>query len=156
MRIKLKPFIYRAIWLGAFGSIVAISARDFGRPKSAVALDDRGRNGSVNSVLEVALGEKKCAERIGLWLDELPRGRSVLLVADPKNNRAGVTADLIPYLAWPRPVVVCYDLPNAAARLASGRDRFCAVGFCCVMPPEGSVISKSFGPALAFTNLDSH
>jgi len=152
---KAKFHLYRLFWLGAFATIVAVSAPTFGRPKSAVALEDFGRDGSVNSTLDQTLGEEKCAERITTWLEGLPPGRAILLVADANNNRAGVTADLIPYLAWPRPVIVSYDPQKAGREFAGARGRYCAVGFCYFMPPQGAPMSKSFGPALSFVAFDS-
>jgi len=146
---------YRLFWIGAFVSIIAVALPKFGAPGSAVPLDDYGRNGSVNSVLNRVLDQPHCAESIAAWLNALPPGRGVLVIAQPNSNPASLASDLIPYLAWPRVVTITSDLQTAAAEMHSAPDRYCAIGFCYVSPPPGMPVAKSFGPALSFVTLHS-
>jgi hypothetical protein len=109
----------------------------------------------VNAVLKANTGEENGAERISAWLDSLPRGKAILLVVNLIDGRAGTTADLFPYLAWPRPVVITYEVKTAAARLAKEHDRYCAVGFFSFKPPPGMPVDQCFGPA-SFVKLIKH
>ncbi len=121
-----------------------------GKPQSTLPLVDRGRDSSVNSVLSQTLAESDAGVRITEWLDGLPRGRPILVVAAPDQMPAALTADLVSYLAWPRPVVVSSDREQSQKLLQNFRERYCAVGLCYVKPPPGLTNAKSFGPALTF------
>jgi len=80
----------------------------------------------------------------------LPRGRAVLVLAAPDDISAVLTADVISYLAWPRPVVVSFEREQSLKLLRNFRERYCAVGFCYLPPLPGPTTGTSFGPALTF------
>jgi hypothetical protein len=141
---------YRVFWISAFAALIAVGAPLVGKPLSTLPLVDRGRDSSVNSVLNQTLGEPELGPQISEWLAGLPRGRPVLIVAAPEQMSAALTADLISYLAWPRPVVVSCDREESKTLLRNFRERYCAVGLCYLNPPPGLAKGKSFGPALTF------
>jgi len=146
--------LYRAFWLILFAAIVAVGVPGLGRPDSALALHDLGRDGSVNAVLETTLNETNSSERITEWLDGLPRGKAILLVAPPNNMSAALTADLVSYLAWPRAVVISSEAERSRKLLATAREHFGSIGFCYVAVHGGARTIKSFGPALTFVGAE--
>lgn len=146
---------YRSFWIAVFAAIVAVSVPTFGRPDSALEPKDFGRDGSVNSVLEQTLNVPKASEQITQWLAQLPAGRPILIIAPPDNMPAAITADLVSYLAWPRPVDVSSDSEKSRKLLATARGHYCAVGLCYLHPPGRAPISKSFGEALTFISMEA-
>jgi hypothetical protein len=146
--------IYRVFWIAVFVTIIAVGVPTVAHPDSALPLRDFGRDGSVNSVLENTLNEANASEQITEWLGGLPRGRAILVVAPPNNMSAALTADLVSYLAWPRAVVVTSEPEKTRRLLATAREHFCAIGLCYVAPPDGTKVSKSFGPALTFIGAE--
>ena len=145
----------RLFWIGVFAAIAAVGAPMMGKPESALPLKDNGRDGSVNTVLEQTLNEPKAAERLTDWMSGLPNGRAILMITPPDNMPAAITADLISYLAWPRPVVISSDMQKTRTLMASAREHFCAVGVCYLQPPPQAKISKTFGPALSFISFEA-
>ena len=146
--------LYRSFWIAVFAAIAAVSVPTFGKPDSALEPKDFGRDGSVNSVLEQTLDVPKASEAITKWLAQLPPGKPILIVAPPDNMPAAITADLVSYLAWPRPVDVSSDPARSRTLLGSARGHYCAVGLCYMSPPARAPISKTFGPALSFIVLE--
>jgi hypothetical protein len=144
------PGILRFFWIGVLVALMAVGAPMIGKPPAALPLVDRGRDGSVNSVLNQTLGEPGLAGPIAEWLAELPRGRPVLILAAPDHLSAALTADLLSYLAWPRPAVLSTDREQSQKLLRNFRERYGALGLCYLPPPPGVVPAKTFGPALSF------
>ena len=147
--------LYRLFWIGVFVSIAAVGIPTMGKPESALGLKDCGRDGSVNTVLEQTLDEPKAAERLTEWMSGLPSGRAILVITPPDNMSAAITADLISYLAWPRPVVISSDLQKAKALMVNARGHYSAIGVCYLQPPPQMKISKTFGPALSFITFEA-
>ncbi len=142
--------VYRVFWISIFGALLAVGAPTIVKSKSSLPLVERGRDSSVNSVLLQTLGESEVAPRLTEWLDALPRGRPILVLAAPDHLSASITADLISYLAWPRPVVVSTDREQSQKLLRNFREHYSAVGLCYLPSPPGLTPGKSFGPALTF------
>lgn len=147
--------LYRLFWIALFVAIATVGARTMGKQESALPLKDWGRNGSVNSVLEQTLNEPKAAERLTDWMSGLPSGRAILVITPPDNMPAAITADLISYLAWPRPVIVSSDLQKTRLLMANAREHYCAIGVCYLQPPPQMKTSKTFGPALSFITFEA-
>jgi hypothetical protein len=149
MKNNAGSHLHRWLGIGACVSILAAAAPKFGQPATAISLQDFGPNGSVNSALKHTLHQPDCAERIAAWLNDLPKGSRVLVVEKENSIPAGLVGDLIPYLAWPRPVKIVYGPQLAAAEIARNPGRYSAVCYCFVPTPAGLPVAKSFGPALA-------
>jgi hypothetical protein len=147
--------MYRVFWISAFVAVMTVGAPMVGKPKTAVPLVDRGRDSSVNAILLQTLGERALAPRMSEWLAGLPRGRPILLLAPPDNIAASFTADVLSYLAWPRPAVVSCEPEQSRLLLRNFRERYCAVGLCYLPPPPGMTKGPSFGPALTFILSES-
>jgi len=142
--------IHRIFWLSVFAAIMAVGAPMVGKPASALRLVDYGRDSSVNTVLAQTLGEPGMADAITQWLRKLPGDRPILVVAPPRQMPAAITADIVSYLAWPRPVVVSTDTEESRNLMKGFRERYAAVGLCYMSAPPGVTKGKLFGPALRF------
>lgn len=152
-RVAVTNFMNQLCSLFGFGvyiAIVAVGVGSLGKPDSALALKEYGRDSSVNTVLEQTLNETDASAKITEWLATLPPGRSILVLAPPNNMPAAITQDLISYLAWPRRVEVSSDPHKMRELLANASERYCAVGLCYMEPPPRARVSKQFGPALTF------
>jgi hypothetical protein len=144
----------RFLWIGIYLAIAAVGVRKFGKPESALPLTNYGRSSSTDTVLEQTLNVPQASQKIAEWLDTLPREKTILVIAPRDNMPAAITADLISYLAWPRPVIVNSDPAKTRGLLADGRDKYGAIGWCYLQPPPLK-ISKTFGPALIFTTMEA-
>ena len=141
----------RVFWLGIFAVLMAVGGPRIGKPESALRLVDYGRDSSVNTVLEQTLGEPGMADAITEWLAKLPAGRPILVVALPNQMAGAMTADMVSYLAWPRPAVVSMDAEQSKQLMKGFRERYAAVCLCYMPPPPPSFPQgKLFGPALRF------
>lgn len=109
-----------------------------------------GRDSAVNTLLLRTLGQPELALDLAEWMAGLPRGRPLLILAPAESAAAVLTADLLSYLAWPRPVVVGGEREQSTKLLADFPGRFCAVGLCYLPPPAGRMPKKSFGQNLQF------
>lgn len=144
----------RVCWFVALAALIAVGVPYIGHPSLAIPLRDRGRDSSVNSILQHTLGEPNLADRLTQWLHDLPPGEAVLVLAPPEQMDAALTANLISYLAWPRPVYVSAEPDRSRQLMQNYRDRYAAVGLCYLTPPPGLKIDKSFSPALGFITVD--
>lgn len=138
--------IYRAFWALFLGAMMVLGMMRLGWSKAPLALTDRGPNSSANSILHQTLGEPRLASRIAEFMEGLPQGRPILILAAPNNTSAALTADVLSYLAWPRPAVVSTDREQWPELLLQHYD---ALAFCDVDPPPGAK-THSFGRALTF------
>ena len=145
------PGVYRVFWIIIFGALLAVGAPTIFRSKASLPLVERGPDSSVNSVLLQTLGEPALAPQLTEWLNELPRGHPILVLAAPDHLAASFTADLISYLAWPRPVVVSTGRDQSQKLLRNFREHYSALGLCYLPPPPGVTPHKSFGAVLTFT-----
>lgn len=160
-REKLQRFaampwlgLYRGFWISALVALMAVGAPLIGKPKSTRPLVPGGRDSSVNFLLLRTLGEAELAPRITEWMAELPRGRAIFILIPPENAAAALTADLLSYLAWPRPVVVSSDREQSTRLLGHFPERFCAVGLCFLPAPAALPPGKSFGRSLQFISSE--
>ncbi len=144
------PGAYRLFWISAFIALVAVGASERSKHQAPSWLDDYGRNSSVNTILSRTLKEADVAPRVEQWLSELPRGRPILMLIAKNQGSAILTADLVSYLAWPRPVVLVSNPEQSLALLRNARERFCAVGFSGLDVPPDVTGKQSFGSALTF------
>jgi hypothetical protein len=87
--------LYSLFGFGIYLAIVGVGVGRLGKPESALALKEYGRDSSVNSVLEQTLNEADTSGKITEWLNTLPPGRSILVLDPPKNKPAAITQELI-------------------------------------------------------------
>lgn len=144
------PGALRLFWISVFAAVIAVGAWKRGKLPPSLPLADRGPDSSVNSILSRTLAEADAAPRLTQWLSELPGRRPILLLVAPDQTRATLTADLVSYQAWPRPVVVSPNRQRSFELLQNAPDRYCAVGFCYLDPPPGGTRLQSFGSRLTF------
>ncbi len=148
--------VYRGFWIGALVALMAVGALMLGKPNSTVPLADRGRDGSVNSVLEHTLAEQHLAPRITQWLERVPPERPVLIISpDWQNRPATLVADVLSYLAWPRPAQVVFGVEESIAHLRRFPAHYGAVAFCYLRPPPGFPPGTAFGPGLTLVAAPS-
>jgi hypothetical protein len=127
-----------------------------GKPDSTIPLLDRGRDGSVNSVLEHTLAEAHLGSRVTQWLERVPPERPILIISPHWQNRqATLAADVLSYLAWPRPARVVFGAQESIAHLAQFPAHYGAVAFCHLPPPPGFAPGTAFGPALTLVAAPS-
>lgn len=140
---------YRGFWIGALIALMAVGAPMLGKPNSTVPLVDRGRDGSINSVLEHTLAERHLASRITRWLERVPPERPILIISPHWQNRhATLAADVISYLSWPRSAQVVFGAQESIAHLRQFPARYGAVAFCHLPPPPGFPPGTAFGAGL--------
>ncbi len=130
--------------------IIGFGVPKLGKASSGLPLVDHGPDSSTNTLLEQTLDQPGMPAAIHAWLDKLPVGKPILVIAPPNNMPAALTADTISYLAWPRPVVVSKTTEETRELMKTARERFVAVGFCYFPAPPGVTQGKTFGPALRF------
>ncbi len=145
------PQIYRFGWLVAVITMFGLGFTQKNSASRPRALTDRGSDSGVNTSL-AALGARdqvNLSQRIIAWLDCIPTHRPLLIVGAPKNVAAAGTAQLISYLAWPRPVLIsCGDLEESAIHLRDFPEKYGAVALCHLTTSAKPENSTDFGPAL--------
>ncbi len=139
-----------APWLWAVALVIALAIRIAQRPDAQIALTSRSALSSVDSVLFQTLGQPAASERILSWLSASVDSRPLLVMLAPGNPGANQTAELISYLAWPRPVdlmIVPASVKERYVEAAQGR-KYAGVCFCSLHVAPDPRTGIGIGPAL--------
>ncbi|MEA3213813.1 MAG: hypothetical protein QOE70_6870 [Chthoniobacter sp.] len=150
----LRLISCQTIWCLAFAAFVAVGTRGIWRPGGGFPLKSCGRQGSVDSILEKTLGRPDLEPALSAEIGRLPSGDALLILAPPGKASAGLVAEVVAYLAWPRPVTLVIEPVHlSAASLLPMRERFAAVVLCEVPAPDSFPAGHAFGPALTLIPL---
>lgn len=140
--------IYRSLWLLGIGAIVGVGVPYFGDPGTAMPLTARGRDSSINSGLNRALGAEDQASRIHDYLAQLPKDRPMAVLLPADHIGASYIACATSYLAWPRPTTLIWSPKPSRAYMEDLRAKYCATAWCYFPAPPDAIEVRRFGVGL--------